>query len=98
MFKIGSAFSHIKWSQANTRNDMNILWEQWVKSYNTLIEELIGTRWARVSSWGRKFNMKVRKLCLKASIARAWFVEAKSLGADVTLFYGELGAKSESFY
>ena len=66
---------------------MNVLWEQWLKSFNTLIEELIGTRWARVSSWGRKFNMKVRKLCLKASIARAWFVEAKSFGADVTGFY-----------
>ena len=62
---------------------MDVLWEHWLKSYNTLTEDLIGTRWARVSSWGRKFDMDIRKLCLKASIARAWFVEAKIFGAEV---------------
>ena len=87
VYKIVSAFSHLEWSKANTRHDMDVLWEQWLKSYNTLIDDLIGTRWARVSSWGREFNMDVRKLCLKASIARAWFVEAKSFGPDVTGFY-----------
>ena len=69
--KIVSAFSHLEWSKANTRHDMDVLWEHWLKSYNTLTEDLIGTRWARVSSWGRKFDMDIRKLCLKASIARA---------------------------
>ena len=71
--KIVSAFGHLDWSKAETRKDMNLLWKEWSKTFNALIDDLIGTRWARVSSWGRKFGMDIRKLCIKASIARAWF-------------------------
>ena len=75
--RIKGAFSHIDWSSAMTRKDMNNLWSLWQESYGSLVEEIIGTRWARVSSWGRKFDMEVRELCKKASVARSWFVEAK---------------------
>ena len=30
-----------------------------------------------MSSWGRKLNSGIRKLCVKASVARSWFIEAK---------------------
>ena len=66
---------------------MNSLWEKWIKIYNSLVEELIGTRWARVSSWGRKFDSKVRELCIEASIARSWYVEAKRAGGDLSEFF-----------
>ena len=91
VFTIKSAFSHLEWAKARTRNDMNELGEQWVKSYNTLTEDLIGSRLARISSWGRKLNMDIRNLCREASIARAWFVEAECLGRDVTGFFENWG-------
>ena len=72
---------------------MNLLWKEWLKTYNTLVDDLIGTRWARVSSWGRKFDMGIRKLCVKASIARAWYVTARARGCDVMKFF-EIWAKS----
>ena len=78
--KIVSAFDHLEWSKAVTRKDMNRLWKEWSKTFNALIGDLIGTRWARVSSCGRKFDLEIRKLCIKASIARAWFLEAKYMG------------------
>ena len=67
--KIHSAFSHLNWSKASNREEMDYLWEEWVKSYNALVEDFIGTRWARVSSWGRKYDSEIRKLCVEASIA-----------------------------
>ena len=76
---------------------MNILWEKWLKIYNSLVEELIGTRWARVSSWGRKFDSKVRKLCIEASIARSWFVEAKRAGGDLSEFFGKWKRSRQAF-
>ena len=86
-FKIQSTFSNIGWSKAESRADMNTLWEKWLMKYNCLVEELIGTRWARVSSWVRKFNSKVRELCIEASIARSWYVEAKRAGGDLDTFF-----------
>ena len=41
--------------------------------------------------------MKVRKLCLKASIARAWFVEAKCMGGDVTGLFDEWERSRKAF-
>ena len=84
--KINNTFSQLEWSKATTREDMNGLWDEWIKRYTNLVEELIGTRWARVSSWGRKFNSRIRKLCVKASIARSWFIEAKRAGGDYEAF------------
>ena len=78
--KIVSTFSHVEWSTARSRDDMNVLWKVWLKTYNTLVDDLIGTRWARVSSWGWKYDIGIRKLCVKASIARAWFVTARARG------------------
>ena len=76
---------------------MNCLWEKWMKIYNSLVEELIGTRWARVSSWGRKFDSKVRKLCIEASIARSWFVEAKRAGGDLSEFFAKWKRSRQAF-
>ena len=87
MLKVHKSFSVVEWSKAESRADMNILWEKWLQIYNCLVEELIGTRWARISSWGRKFNYKVRELCIEASIARSWFVEAKRAGGDLDEFF-----------
>ena len=84
VIKIQDSFSDMGWPKAESRDDMNILWEKWVLKYNSLVEELIGTRWARVSSWGRKFNSRVRELCTEASIARSWFIEAKRTGRDIS--------------
>ena len=50
ILKILGAFKHLDWSKAVTRKDMNNLWGLWVNCYDSLIEEIIGTRWARVSS------------------------------------------------
>ena len=54
--KIRNSFSEVDWAKAENREDMNNLWDEWLKVYNALVEKLIGTRWARVSSWGRKFD------------------------------------------
>ena len=78
--KIQDYFSDMGWRKAESRDDMNILWQKWVLKYNSLVEELIGTR---CSSWGRKFNAKIRELCTEASIARSWFIEAKRTGRDI---------------
>ena len=86
VFKIQKAFANIEWSKAANREDMNSLWEQWLKEYAKLVEKVIGTKRARVSSWGRPFNTGVRKLCVRASIARSWFIEAKRAGGDSTGF------------
>ena len=82
-----NSFSNLNWSKAASREDMNGLWVKWVDIFNSLVEKLIGTRLARVSSWGRKFDINVRRLCKKASIARAWLVEAKHAGRAATDFY-----------
>ena len=36
--------SIISWSTAVTRDDMNRSWCSWIKSYNIMLEKLIGTR------------------------------------------------------
>ena len=65
--------------------------------YNCLVQELIGTRWARVSSWGRKFNSKVRELFIEASIPRSWYVEAKRAGGDLDTFFAKWKRSREAF-
>ena len=84
--KVLLTFSDIDWSKAVTRKDMNVLWTEWVERYDSLTEDLIGTRWARDSSWGRKFDPLVRDLCKKASVARSWFIKAKRDGRDCKVF------------
>ena len=81
------SFSDLQWSKAENRMGMNQLWDEWLKIYNALVEVLIGTRWARVSSWGRKFNPRLRELCVAASVARSWFVEAKRAGGRFHEFF-----------
>ena len=87
IMKIQRAFLHVEWSKAKTRKDINNLWCLWLRSYESLVEEIIGTRLARVSSWGRKFDTNIRNLCKKASIARSWFVETKRERGDVDMFF-----------
>ena len=72
-----SFFSDLKWSGIKSREEMDEMWAVWVKRYNLMVESLIGTRPARLASWGRKFDPEVRRLCKEASIARCWFIEAK---------------------
>ena len=91
------SFSNLRWTEAKTREDMNGLWEVWVDIFNSLVEDLIGTRWARISSWGRKFDMEVRVLCKEASIARSWFVETKRAGREVIKFYTRWKQRREKF-
>ena len=67
----------LDWSSAVTRSDMNDLWCLWVRSYDLVIEKLIGTRPASDATWGRKFSLEVRKLCKDASMARSQFIKAK---------------------
>ena len=97
VFKIQNSFSDMGWSNAESREDMNILWEKWVMNYNSLVEELIGTRWARVSSWGRKFNSRIRDLCKQASIARSWFIEVKRTGIDINELFDTWKREREAF-
>ena len=78
--KILSFFSNLKWSGIKTRQGMDESWSIWVKKYKLMVETLIGTRPAKVASWGRKFDLEVRRLCKEASIARSWFIEAKRAG------------------
>ena len=62
-----------------------------------MVEELIGTRWARVSSWGRKFNSRVRELCTEASIARSWFIEAKRSGRYMSELFETWKRRRQAF-
>ena len=48
ILKILGAFKHLEWAKAVTRRDMNDLWRVWMKCYDSLVEEIIGTRWARI--------------------------------------------------
>ena len=95
--RILSYFSQIMWSTAKSRREMNILWEHWVSKFNALIENLIGTRWARVSSWGRKFDPVVRRVCKEASIARSWFIKAKRAGRDFNEYFLKWKEARESY-
>ena len=45
-----------------------------------MVDMLIGTRMVKDSTWGRKFDPEVRKLCKEASIARSWYIKAKRFG------------------
>ena len=40
------------------------------------MEKLVGTRPARVTTWGRKFDSNLRALCKRASISRSWYILA----------------------
>ena len=62
-----------------------------------MVEKLIGTRWASVSSWGRKFDQIVRTLCKEASIARSWFIEAKRAGRDFAEYFLRWKKSRESY-
>ena len=95
--KIQDSFSRMGWPKAESRVDMNTIWVKWVRIYNSLVEELIGTRWARVSSWGRKFNSRVRELCTEASIARSWFIEAKRSGRDMSELFENWKRRRQAF-
>ena len=85
--KVLSFFSDLKWSQVKTRKEIDELWCVWVKRYNLMVETLIGTRPAKAVSWGRKFDIEVRRLCKEASIARCWFLEAKRAGGERKQFF-----------
>ena len=61
--KVLSFFSDLKWSQNKTRKEIDELWCIWVKRYNLMVDTLIGTRPAKAVSWGRKFDLEVRRLC-----------------------------------
>ena len=66
---------------------MNSLWSRWVEVFNALVDKLVGTRHARATSWGRKFDPKVRALCKQASISRGWYLlSRKDDGVNVRLF------------
>ena len=73
---IKNAFCSLDWSKAHGPKDMNSLWSSWVEVFNALVDKLIGTRLARQTSWGRKFNPTVRALCERASKSRAWYLQA----------------------
>ena len=45
-------------SKEHGPKDMNSLWSSWVEVFNALVDKLIGTRFARQTSWGRKFNLQ----------------------------------------
>ena len=84
--RIVSSFSHLRWTEANTREDMNRLWEVLEDIFNSLVEDLIGTRWARISSRGRKFDMEVR-----------YYVRRRPLPDHGLLRLGALDAKIRNF-
>ena len=74
--KILNSFSSINWSVAADRGDMDFLWSEWVNAFEELVEKEVGTRPAKKTSWGRKFDPHVRALCKKASISRSWYILA----------------------
>ena len=74
--------STLGWSTAVTKGDMNRLWCSWIKSYNEMVEKLIGTRTTKDATWGRKFSPMVRNLCKEASVARSWFIKARVEGCN----------------
>ena len=71
---IKNAFYSLDWSKAVDQKGMNSFWAIWVELLNALVDKLIGTRLARQTSWGRKFDPKVRALCKQASISRSWYL------------------------
>ena len=73
---INRAFSSFDWSLATNREDMDFLWNGWVEAYGKLVEKLVGTRPARETTWGRKFDPNLRLLCKRASISRSWYILA----------------------
>ena len=73
---INRAFSSFDWSLATNREDMDFLWNGWVEAYGNLVEKLVGTRPARETTWGRKFDPNLRLLCKRASISRSWYILA----------------------
>ena len=45
------------------RVDMDCMWRKCVASFDDLLEKHVGTRRARNTSWGRKFDIDVRAHC-----------------------------------
>ena len=82
--KVLNSFSDpaLDWSTAVTREDMDNQWSLWVKSYDIMVEKLIGTRPVRDATWGRRFSQEVRNLCKEASMARSQFIEARRKGSN----------------
>ena len=64
--EINMAFASLDWSGAVDRVDV----------FEDLVEKQVGTRPARMTSWGKKFDANVRALCKKASISRGWYIMA----------------------
>ena len=50
--KINLAFSSLNWSEALDREDMDRLWSRWIVAFDNLVNNQVGTRPARESSWG----------------------------------------------
>ena len=77
--KVLRFFSHaaLDWSSAVTKGDMNNLWCSWVRSYDLMVEKLVGTRPATDGTWGRKFSPEIRELCKDASVARSQFIKTR---------------------
>ena len=66
---------------------MNALWCSWVRSYDLMVEKVIGTRPSSDATWGRKFSLEVRKLCKEASVARSQFINAKRKSCDYEHYF-----------
>ena len=84
---INLAFSSLNWFEAVDRADMDILWSKWVVAYEDLVEKHVGTHRARISTWGRKFDINVRALCKQASISRSWYILACEAKQDCESFF-----------
>ena len=55
--------------------------------FDKLVMMLVGTRPARKTSWGRKFDSNLRALCKKASISRSWYILACEAKQDSESFF-----------
>ena len=85
--EINLAFSSLNWSEALDREDMDRLWSKWIVAFDDLVNNQVGTRPARESSWGRKFDTNVRALCKKASVSRSWYLFACQASKNCDSFY-----------
>ena len=84
---INLAFSSLNWCEAVDRADMDCLWSKWVFAFDDLIEKHVGTRRARMTSWGRKFDLNVRALCIQASKSRSWYILACEAQQDCESYF-----------
>ena len=59
----------------------------WIVYGQSLIEKHLGTRRAKMTSWGRKFDLNVRALCIQASISRSWYILACEAQQDCESYF-----------